>query len=324
MASKKHFVPFILVWVILASLVLAACRGSTTATPPGTAPEKAPVVEVPGKSSPAAATAPVLVDPTSVPTLTSTPEPLALRVNEEGVTVLEYQAELAQLQEALAALGQELAPEEQRQKVLDNLVNTTLLAQGAFRSGYSLEDAALQAELARLTAQMGGDSALGDWLARYGYSESGFQAALRRALAAAWQRDQIAAAIPEQVEQVHARQILTLDEATAVKVHQQVLVPGVNFDNYAFRYDLQTGGDLGWFPRGYLLQPEVEAAAFALEPGQISEVVQSAIGFHVVQVGAREQRLLSPDARRFLQHKALEKWLEEQRSQSQIEFLAGE
>jgi peptidyl-prolyl cis-trans isomerase SurA len=44
------------------------------------------------------------------------------------------------------------------------------------------------------------------------------------------------------------------------------------------------GGDLGWNRRGGGLVPEFEQVMFSLQPGQVSNVVETAFGYHIIRV----------------------------------------
>jgi peptidyl-prolyl cis-trans isomerase D len=101
-------------------------------------------------------------------------------------------------------------------------------------------------------------------------------------------------------EQVRASHILLKtegkDDAAVKKQAEDILAkvkaPGADFAKIANQYTEEEigktrGGDLDFFPRGQMAK-EFEDAAFALQPGQISPVVKSPFGYHVIKLTDRK------------------------------------
>lgn len=265
------------------------------------------------------------VEPTSTPQATSTPEPptatpepMALTVNGEGITVIGFDAEVARYIASQQALGNTVSSADATSVVIEDLIAQLLLAQGAHANGFTLDDTALQSRIDSLAAQIGGAEVLLKWESEHGYTEQAFRSALKRGAESAWMRDKIVTALPSTVEQVHVQQILLYNEGTAQSFLAQ-LNGGADFDELALEADPLTRGDLGWVPRGYLLDARFEEIAFALAVGEHSDVITTDVGFHIVRVLERDAgRPLSPDATLALQEMALKKWIEEQRKQADV------
>ena len=84
---------------------------------------------------------------------------------------------------------------------------------------------------------------------------------------------------------IHAAHILVKDRATAEKVLAE-LKAGAKFEDLARKYSIDpskaNGGDLGYFQRGDLL-PEFENAVLKLKPGQVSGIVHTKLGYHIIK-----------------------------------------
>jgi parvulin-like peptidyl-prolyl isomerase len=256
----------------------------------------------------------------SVEEATLVPESVAL-VNGEGISEEMYQRSLALYRDAQAQAGTLLATEDVEQVVLNDLIARLLLAQAARAEGFATDESMVQDRLSKLIEDAGGQAVFDDWLSQHGYSADAFIEELSIEIEAGWKRTQITEAVPSSAEQVLARQILLSDLFQAERLLAQ-LEGGTPFETVVINNDPQRLGTLGWFPRGYLFQSEVEEAAFALQPGETSGIVESVLGFHLIEVLERDSdRELSPQARLQLQMLALDDWLVEELSKSDIEVF---
>jgi peptidyl-prolyl cis-trans isomerase C len=257
---------------------------------------------------------------TGLPTPTATIIPPAITVNGEIISVADYKAELARYQQAQDGLGNTVTSEQAVQAVRGEMVDTLLLAQGAAAQDFVVDDAVLQARIDTLVAQLGGAEMLTTWETTHGYTDGDFRSSLRRQVAAAWMRDQIAASVPAATAQVHVKQILLYNAGDAQQALSD-LEAGRDFSDLAAQWDPVAKGELGWFPRGYISSKVIEDAAFSLQPGKYSPVIQDETGYHILYlVELDPARPLSPDALLTLQEHAVQGWLTQQRNESTILF----
>ena len=93
-------------------------------------------------------------------------------------------------------------------------------------------------------------------------------------------------------EQVHARHILVETEEEANNLLLQLKEGLTDFAELAKEKSIgpsaPNGGDLGFFARGQMVK-EFEDAAFSLEPSEISGVVQTQFGYHIIKCEERKE-----------------------------------
>lgn len=123
-------------------------------------------------------------------------------------------------------------------------------------------------------------------------------------------------------EQIRARHILIgKGEKEPLTTAEEILAElrgGADFEAVArTRSDdkgsAARGGDLGWFQRGKMV-PQFEEAAFALtEPGQLSEIVRTDFGFHIIRLEERKapETLPFADVRDKIRHEIAAKFKNE-------------
>lgn len=145
----------------------------------------------------------------------------------------------------------------------------------------------------------------------------------------AWWRqrleDESVAAVPTSSAQVRARHILVSNAEDAALAKER-LEAGEDFVELAAEMSVDPGtkdkgGELGWFPKG-VMTPTFQEAAFALEPGQVSDPVQSPFGFHIIEVLEKADDVpLEPNALTQLKLRAFSTFLANRKEALGVERL---
>jgi parvulin-like peptidyl-prolyl isomerase len=242
-----------------------------------------------------------------------------MTVNGQPVYAAEISLLMQNIKGFLTSQGQQVSEEEIVQVATQRVVEQKLLAQEATRFGIKPDEQRIAQLMAMTEQQAGGREQLEQALAKGGSNPEQLEGMFRemelgRSLIAQQIKPTIEVSDQEindyykehpdefySEEQVHARHILIeagpdADEATQQAARQQAeqarerAVAGADFAELARELSqdqsAQSGGDLGFFTQEQMVSPFAEAA-FALSPGEISPVVKSRFGYHVIKVEER-------------------------------------
>jgi len=160
----------------------------------------------------------------------------------------------------------------------------------------------------------------------YGLDEAGFRFLFEAKLYYTALYDIVTADVEnEGQEYVWARHILVDDPLVANVIREKILA-GEDFSTLAAETSKDpsaatNNGDLGWFTKGQMVAP-FEEAAFALEEiGDVSEVVQTDFGYHIIQLLGRETRPMDANAYKGLKDSVFQEWIVAKHDESDIEIF---
>jgi parvulin-like peptidyl-prolyl isomerase len=248
---------------------------------------------------------------------------VAARVNSVPITQerldLRFEQVLRERNLNIARIGNPKTVRDLKLEALDALIREELFWQQAQREKLVADDAAVAEAIARTVAQFRSPAAFQRVLTREGFAEQTYREHVRRLLSgdryaqqvvdrkvvvsdldiAAYYRENEARFV--QPEKLRARHILVrvapdADEATVAKARAKAeelrakASAGESFDLLARQHSddptRQWGGELDPFARGSFA-PAFEEAAWRLQPGEVSPVVRTPAGFHVIRLESR-------------------------------------
>lgn len=200
--------------------------------------------------------------------------------------------------------------------VLESLINQEVLYQQSAKEGIDVSESEIEEQVATIEAEYGGPDELNDALENQGVSRQELRTSIVQSIAVQkLLQNQLGDSIQvsdaeierfyesnpdsfRRPEQVRVRHILISTERLTTEeekqdarrriegILQQVL-DGADFARMAREHSegpsREAGGDLGYFERGEMVAP-FEEAAFGTPIGQVSGIVETRFGYHILKV----------------------------------------
>lgn len=246
-------------------------------------------------------------------------------VNGQKISPQSIQFELQRLIQFYARHGM---PEDQIRKQLPELskhaeeqaIGSFLLMEQANKLDIPVSDAEIDKEVEDITERLGGKEVMDKALAERKTPMSEFREQLRRGRRVDKLVEQVTAEAPEPTEddirhhfeehkseyekseRVLAQHILITPDgetetskaearAKILAIRKRIVEEGKNFSDEAAAHSMcpsgKEGGSLGWLSRGMMV-PEFDKAVFSMKEGEVSDIVETKFGYHIIRRTAHE------------------------------------
>ncbi|MDD4569391.1 MAG: peptidylprolyl isomerase [Tepidanaerobacteraceae bacterium] len=251
------------------------------------------------------------------------------KVNDKMILKSDYDRQVNQVKSALEANGQDFSTTEGKkifkdikEKVLEAMISEELILQQAKDNDIVMEEGEIQQAINDLEEYHGGKEALDKYLEQQGFDRQSFEVLVEEQLTINLVKEKLTSHIKvtdEEVKkyfddnkdmfelpapEIRASHILVDTEEMAKKIIGEINA-GADFAEMAKKYSKDgtkdVGGDLGYFPKGKMV-PEFEQAAFALKPGEMSDIVKSEHGYHIIKVTDERTSLSFDDAKDYIKY----------------------
>lgn len=192
-----------------------------------------------------------------------------------------------------------------KERVLDMLVDMKVQEQEAVKAGITATEEEIQAELDKAKKNFGDEAKFNEFLTSQKMTIEYLQDAIRKDILITKLQEKLTADVAVTDEEVaayyttnqsqflsvKASHILLEDEEEAKKALERVK-NGENFNDLAAELSKdpsakENKGDLGYFRKGQMVEP-FEDAAFQMQVGQISELVKTDFGYHIIKLEDRK------------------------------------
>jgi peptidyl-prolyl cis-trans isomerase C len=242
-------------------------------------------------------------------------------VNGVAIAQAQYDRAMAPVLQQVASLAKGAVTDEQmaqvKSRIIENLIATELLYQESQKSGVTVNDKEINATYDEQKAQYKTDAEFQKAMTDAKYNEATFKTQIKLGLTIQRYIDQKFAQNTtisdddikkfydentsqfQQPAQIKASHIMIMVDATAdqekkdaakkkLETVLQRLKAGEDFAAVAKEvsedpYTKDKGGELGYFSKGEMVQ-SFEDAAFALKPGEISNIVETDYGYHIIKM----------------------------------------